>query len=62
MDILHIDIETAPIKGYFWDLRINYIPKDHVVEAGYTMCYAYKWHGESGVSFKSIWMMGMRRW
>jgi DNA polymerase elongation subunit (family B) len=55
MDILHIDIETAPIKGYFWDLRTNYIPKDHVVEAGYTMCYAYKWHGTSGVSFKSIW-------
>jgi len=52
--ILHLDIETAPNKVYSWGLFNQNISINQIVEAGYTMCWAAKWHGEKQVMFGSI--------
>lgn len=54
MKILHLDIETAPNKVYSWGLWNQNIAINQIVESGYTMCWAAKWHGERGVMFNSI--------
>ena len=52
--ILHLDIETAPHLVYAWGLWRQTINIKNVVESGYTMCFAAKWHGEKKVEFRSI--------
>ena len=54
MKILHIDIETAPNKVYAWGLWNQNISINQIVESGYTMCFAAKWHNKKGVMFNSI--------
>lgn len=54
MKILHIDIETAPNIAYIWGLWNQNINLSHIIQSGYTMCWAAKWHGEKKVYFKSI--------
>lgn len=54
MKILHLDIETAPNKVYAWGLWGQDIHIDQIVEAGYTLCWAAKWHGQGKVLFDSI--------
>ena len=51
MKILHIDIETAPNKVYSWGLFKQNISTNQIVEPGYTLCYAAKWHGREKVLF-----------
>lgn len=52
--ILHIDIETAPHLVYAWGLWKQDIHIDNIIEAGYTMCFAAKWHGKNQMIFKSF--------
>lgn len=54
MKILHLDIETAPNKVFAWGLWDQNIGINQIVEAGYTMCWAAKWHGKKKVMFDSI--------
>lgn len=54
MKILHLDVETAPNKVYAWGLFKQNIAINQIVESGYTMCWAAKWHGKRGVHFDSI--------
>ena len=54
MRILHIDIETAPNKGYFWGLWGQNIAINQIDEPGYTLCWAAKWHGAKEVMFDSV--------
>jgi DNA polymerase elongation subunit (family B) len=54
MKILHLDIETAPNKVYTWGLWNQNVGINQIVEAGYTMCWAAKWHGSKEVAFNSI--------
>jgi len=54
MKILHIDIETFPNKVYAWGLWKQDIHIDNIVEPGYTLCFAAKWHGKSEMIFKSV--------
>lgn len=56
--ILHIDIETAPHKVYAWGLWKQDIHIDNIVEPGYTLCFAAKWHKEPGMIFKSVYHDG----
>lgn len=49
-----MDIETAPHKAYIWDCRTEYVSPDHIVEPGYTLCWAAKWLDEEAVMFGSI--------
>jgi len=54
MKILHLDIETAPNKVYTWGLFNQNVGLDQIVEPGYTLCWAAKWHGKKKVMFNSI--------
>lgn len=54
MKILMLDIETAPHKVYAWGLYDQRIATNQIVEPGYTLCYAAKWHGERGMMFDSV--------
>lgn len=54
MKLLGIDIETAPNKVYAWGLFNQNIGINQIVEPGYTMCYAAKWHDGKEVMFDSI--------
>jgi len=54
MRILHLDIETAPHKVYTWGLFNQNVGINQIVEPGYTLCYAAKWHGKRGVIFDSV--------
>lgn len=51
MKILHLDIETAPNKVYSWGLFNQNIGINQIVEPGYTLCFAAKWHGGNKVMF-----------
>jgi len=54
MKILHLDIETAPNKVYTWGLWNQNVGINQIEEAGYTMCWAAKWHGKKKLHFKSL--------
>lgn len=54
MRILHLDIETAPHKVYSWGLWNQNINIQNIVEPGYTMCWAAKWHGKKKIMFNSL--------
>ena len=47
LKILHLDIETAPMVGYFWNMFPKYIPIGHVAKAGYTLCWTASWEGSN---------------
>lgn len=53
MKLLHIDIETAPNTAHVWGLFKQTVSIKQIMESGYTMCFAAKWHGEKKVTFKS---------
>lgn len=59
MKILHLDIETAPNVCYTWGLFNQNISINQIVESGYTLCWAAKWHGEREVIFRSVYEHGM---
>ena len=52
--LAYLDIETAPNTVFSWSLFPKYISIADVVESGYTLCFAVKWHGERGVEYYSI--------
>ena len=54
MKILHLDIETAPNLGAFWRTGTQYMPANHIISIGYTLCWAAKWHGKREVIFDSV--------
>jgi len=54
MKILHLDIETAPNKVYTWGLWNQNVGINQIVEPGYTLCWAAKWHGQREVFFNSV--------
>lgn len=53
--ILVIDIETAPAVAYVWRLFDENIPLDRLISPGRTICAAFKWYGEKGITFYSEW-------
>jgi uncharacterized protein YprB with RNaseH-like and TPR domain/predicted RNA-binding Zn-ribbon protein involved in translation (DUF1610 family) len=52
--ILFIDIETYPNLVHTWGLFQQNIAINQIIKAGYTLCYAAKWHGSKEVYFDSI--------
>jgi hypothetical protein len=54
MRVLLLDIETAPHRAYVWGLFDQRIATNQIVEPGYTLCFAAKWLGESGITFDSV--------
>src|SRR3990172_6010008 len=54
MKILLLDIETAPNLAYVWGLWKENIPTARIVNNGYVLCWAAKWHKKSQVQWSSI--------
>lgn len=46
MNILFLDIETAPNKAFVWGLFDQNISHDQVEESSYILCWAAKWYGK----------------
>lgn len=53
--ILMIDIETSPNIAAVWGLFNQNIGISAMLEAGRTLCFAYKWQGEKQIGFTSEW-------
>lgn len=49
--ILVFDIETTPIKGYFWRTHDENIHPEQILEDSRVLCWAAKWVGADGVAF-----------
>lgn len=54
MKVLLLDIETAPNLVHVWGLYDQNVGINQIQAAGYTLCWAAKWHGEKEVLFDSI--------
>ena len=55
MKIWIFDIETSPHLSFHFGRWQQNIPADHTVEESAVSCWAGKWHGETGISFMSVW-------
>lgn len=54
MKILLIDCETAPNKVYSWGLFDQNIAINQIVEPGYTLSWAAKWHNKKEIMYGDI--------
>ena len=61
MNILLLDIETAPNTAYVWGLFKQNISPSQVLDASYVLCWAAKWLGQDRVSFDSVKKSGKAR-
>lgn len=53
--LLYLDIETAPMQVYLWDLKVHgWISPKQIVENGYLLSFSSKWEGQKGMQFHSI--------
>lgn len=58
MNVLLLDIETAPGTAYVWSLYDDSVPVERVIAPSRMLCWAAKWLGRSGVHFGSEWGSG----
>lgn len=56
--ILFLDIETRPMRGYFFGLRDQNIGLNQVEQFGSTSCVGAKWGGSREIMFFSDWQDG----
>lgn len=54
MRILLLDIETAPNTAHVWGLWDQTVGINQLLESGYVMCWAAKWHGHREIQFDSV--------
>lgn len=61
MKTLFLDIECSPAIAYLWRLRENYVPVEHLVKPGYTLCWSARWRGDKEIQFDSVYRSGAKR-
>jgi uncharacterized protein YprB with RNaseH-like and TPR domain len=54
MNILLLDIETAPHSAYVWGLRKQNVAINQIINSGELLCYSSKWYGEEAITFDSV--------
>lgn len=54
MNILLLDIETAPNLAYVWGLFNQNIGINQIANSGYVLCWSAKWLGQEQIHFSSI--------
>jgi len=54
MNILLLDVETAPHSAYVWGLRKQNVALNQIINSGELLCYASKWLGQDDVTFDSV--------
>jgi hypothetical protein len=47
--LLFFDIETAPLLGYFWQLKQDYINPEMIEQEWWMICWAAKWSDSTSV-------------
>lgn len=58
MNILILDIETAPNKVYTWGLFNQNVAINQIDEPGYVLSWAAKWLGSKEIKFNSLFKSG----
>ena len=53
MKTLILDIETAPNLVHVWGLWNQNVGVPQIIDSGYVMCWAAKWHGFDDIMFSS---------
>lgn len=61
MEILLLDIETAPNKVYSWGLWDQNIALNQIEATGYVLCWSAKWHGKAEMHFASVKVDGRKK-
>jgi len=54
MNILLLDIETAPNLAYVWGLWQQNVATNQIEASSYVLCWAAKWYGQEKIHFDSI--------
>jgi uncharacterized protein YprB with RNaseH-like and TPR domain len=54
LKILHLDIETTPIKAYVWGLWDQNVSIDQIIEPTEMLCFGARWSNSKKVIFKSV--------
>jgi DNA polymerase elongation subunit (family B) len=54
LKILLLDIETAPNLAHVWGLYDQNVGINQIQAAGYTLCWAAKWHKSKHIDFDSV--------
>lgn len=54
MNILLLDIETAPNLAYVWGLFKQNIAPNQVANASYVLCWSAKWYQKPGMFYDSV--------
>lgn len=52
--VLFFDIELAPMKGYFWSNRTDFIPLNDVTEHTSMLAWSAKWHGQKKIYYQDV--------
>jgi len=58
--ILIFDIETAPMKGYFWGTKKQYINPPQILEDWSILCWAAKWLDGDEIFTDATWLTGKK--
>lgn len=53
--ILHIDIETAPIRAWIWSLFKPMVAIGQIDKDWHMLCWAAKWHKSVNVYYDALW-------
>ena len=51
---LYLDIETAPMVSFLWDLKADYVNPDMVIQHSYLLTWAAKWAGDDRIVAKRL--------
>ena len=54
MNILLLDIETAPNTAHVWGLWQQNVSINQLMESSYVMCWSAKWLGDNNIFFSSV--------
>jgi hypothetical protein len=54
MNILLLDIETAPNLVHVWGLWQQNVGLPQIISSGYVLCWSAKWHKQSKIYFDSV--------
>jgi hypothetical protein len=53
--ILHLDIETAPVLAWVWQLFKPLISIDQIHQDWFMLCWAAKWHKSDEIIYDALW-------
>lgn len=58
MNLLFLDIETAPNTALVWGTNKQFVPVKHLLDDGHTICWSAKWYKRKGLIKASVYQDG----